>query len=77
MIFAETYTAPEREALTNRITLLTAAAEVMRDKPCGSKLYMGCPVCGGTSVAGKTRRADIIARCFGCGTTTWEVDNDG
>ncbi|MGN1109654.1 MAG: hypothetical protein ACI4RK_09785 [Oscillospiraceae bacterium] len=74
MTFAETLAPPERERLTNRITLLSAAAEVMRDKPCGSKLYMDCPVCGGTSVAGKTPRGDIIARCFGCGTTTWEAE---
>ena len=73
MTFAETYTAPEREALTNRITLLTAAAEVMQDKPYGSKLYMDCPICGGTSAAGKTKRGDIIARCYHCGAATWEV----
>ena len=46
---------------------------VVRDKPCGAKLYMDCPLCGGTSAAGKTRRGDIIARCWDCGATTWEV----
>ena len=76
MTFAETLTPPERETLTNRITLLNAAASVMRDKPCGSKLYMDCPLCGGTSLSGKTRRGDIIARCWDCGATTWKVDND-
>ena len=76
MTFAEELTPQERDKLTNRITLLNAAASVMRDKPCGSKLYMDCPLCGGTSLAGKTRRGDIIARCWDCGATTWEVDND-
>ena len=43
MTFAEYELNPqERDKLTNRLTLLNAAASVMRDKPCGSKLYMDC-----------------------------------
>ena len=61
----------EKERL---MEFMNAAASVMRDKPCGSKLYMDCPLCGGTSLAGKTRRGDIIARCWDCGVTTWEVN---
>lgn len=76
MTFAEDLTPPERERLTNRITLLNAAASVMLDKPCGSTRFLECPVCSKTAITGKTKRGDIIARCLGCGTTTWEVDND-
>ena len=40
MTFAEYELNPqERDKLTNRITLLNAAASVMRDKPCGATTW--------------------------------------
>lgn len=72
MIIAENLTVGEREALTNGILLMNAAAEALVDKPFGTRMNISCPSCGDLALIWKSLNGHKGAVCRKCGAAAQE-----